>query len=201
MQLQCRQARCQLAHKAVCHGIARCLHAKLEWRPYSNGGCFAVNGTPMCANKGMLQDILRDRLGYRGLVVTDCNALEWMATAPPASRGYAQSLRNASALALAAGTDMTCKAPGVMPLNYTELREDLPADVVERATRHVLQLRIRRARSGTADAPQCLRLSSLACRRPFATIICRGEPSPASCLFVLQVCLTATELATQTLQL
>ncbi|KAL4423856.1 hypothetical protein ABPG75_001157 [Micractinium tetrahymenae] len=98
----------------------------------------------MCANRELLQGTLRDQLGFQGAVVTDCNALEWMAVQPPTSRGYAQNLRNASALALAAGTDMTCKTPRLKaPLNGTELEADLPADVIDRAARHVLQLRVR----------------------------------------------------------
>ncbi len=99
----------------------------------------------MCANDELLQGSLRHQLGYRGLIVTDCNGLEWMATPPPNSLGYAKSVRNASALALAAGTDMTCKAPGMPPLNSTELSEDLPAGVIDRAARNVLRLRIRQA--------------------------------------------------------
>ena len=37
----------------------------------------SVNGVPLCANK-LLQEQLRERMGFKGIVITDCGAIGMM---------------------------------------------------------------------------------------------------------------------------
>lgn len=64
----------------------------------------ALHGTPACADRHLLTDILRDDWGFKGFVVTDCDAVYDMThfhfSAPDAAHASAQALR--------AGTDLNC---------------------------------------------------------------------------------------------
>ena len=61
-----------------------------------------VNGVPSCANKPLLSDLLRDDWGFGGYVVSDCIAIQQIMT----THHYANSLEEAAAMALEAGTDL-----------------------------------------------------------------------------------------------
>ncbi len=58
-------------------------------------------GVPMTAHAGMLRGLLRERLGFQGLIVSDYNAI-----AELIQHGVAADLTEAAALALAAGIDI-----------------------------------------------------------------------------------------------
>ena len=60
-----------------------------------------VNGVPATANKWLLNDLLRQQWGFRGLVVSDYTALNELV-----AHGAGQNEADAARLALAAGTDM-----------------------------------------------------------------------------------------------
>lgn len=64
----------------------------------------AVDGTPACANKFLLQQTLRDAWKFRGYVTSDCGAVGDI------SKGHKFTSDNehGSAAAVAAGTDTTC---------------------------------------------------------------------------------------------
>jgi len=64
----------------------------------------ALDGTPACANTALLQDRLRRDWGFRGFVVTDCDAVEDMTLFHKTTPDDAE----ASARALQAGTDLNC---------------------------------------------------------------------------------------------
>lgn len=64
----------------------------------------ALDGTPACANTALLQDRLRGDWGFRGFVVTDCDAVEDMTLFHKTTPDDAE----ASARALQAGTDLNC---------------------------------------------------------------------------------------------
>ncbi|MGO9482481.1 MAG: glycoside hydrolase family 3 C-terminal domain-containing protein [Candidatus Kryptoniota bacterium] len=68
------------------------------------GAYNSVYGVPCTASKFLLTDILRDRWGFKGYVVSDCGAI-WDIYA---GHKYAPDLATASALAVKAGCDLTC---------------------------------------------------------------------------------------------
>ncbi len=76
-----------------------------EGKVYSIMGAYnSVNGAPACANKFLLDTVLRQKWGFKGYVVSDCGAIGDIFK----NHHYAQSQAVASALAVKAGCDLTC---------------------------------------------------------------------------------------------
>ncbi len=72
---------------------------------YSIMGAYsALDGVPDCASKFLLTDILRDKWGFKGYVVSDCGAIGDISY----GHKYAKTLAEASADAVKAGCDLTC---------------------------------------------------------------------------------------------
>ena len=90
-----------------------------------------LNGVPMTANKALLRDWLRGRLGFDGVVISDYNAI-----AELIRHGVAADLAEAAALALKAGVDI-----------------DMMAD----AYRHGLPIALQRGAVSVADIDQSVR--------------------------------------------
>ena len=66
-----------------------------------------INGTPLCANQYLLQDILRNHWDWNQdehYIVTDCTVVQYMVT----EHEWTNNVANASALAMRAGTDLQC---------------------------------------------------------------------------------------------
>ncbi len=68
------------------------------------GAYSAVNGTPACANKELIEDKLRGEWGFKGYFVSDCGALNdiWQ------HHHFAGNAEEAAAAALNAGCDLNC---------------------------------------------------------------------------------------------
>ena len=64
----------------------------------------SVNGVPSAANPLLLHDILRDTWGFKGYVVSDCDAVWDIAN----SHHWTSTTTEAAAKALLAGTDLNC---------------------------------------------------------------------------------------------
>ena len=73
-----------------------------------------LNGVPCTGNQYLFQDILRDRWGFGGMVLTDYTAIQEMVP-----HGYARNLKHASELAIDAGIDMDMISEGFV----THLKE------------------------------------------------------------------------------
>ena len=70
----------------------------------------SLNGTPLCANELMATQ-LRGRMGFEGIVITDCGAIDFMTSTHKwkhASNGSAYTAVEATAASLRAGTDLNC---------------------------------------------------------------------------------------------
>jgi beta-glucosidase len=63
-----------------------------------------VDGQPCAASPRLLQTILREEWGFTGFVVSDCGAIDDIYRA----HGFARSAEQAAALAVRAGTDLSC---------------------------------------------------------------------------------------------
>lgn len=64
----------------------------------------ALHGTPVCADNGLLGDILRKSWGFTGYVVSDCDAVDDMTK----FHYYRPDNAGSSAAAIRAGTDLDC---------------------------------------------------------------------------------------------
>ena len=97
-----------------------------------------VDGIPATANRWLMTDVLRDQWGFDGLLVTDYNSIGEMLP-----HGVA-GLREASAMALDAGTDMDMVSGGF----YGTLKEslekgDVDESEIDRACQRVLEAKYR----------------------------------------------------------
>jgi xylan 1,4-beta-xylosidase len=108
----------------------------------------AVNGVPSCASEYLLQNITRDYfgLGENQWITSDCDAVENIFN----PHNFTNSLANASALALHAGTDIDCGS------TYSEnLQTALNQNLVEESD--IVQALVRRygslVRLGYFDSP------------------------------------------------
>lgn len=64
-----------------------------------SSACYSVNGVPACANKHLLQDILRDEWGFNGYVISDEGAIEDIL----GNHKYTKSIPETAAAAVNAG--------------------------------------------------------------------------------------------------
>ena len=98
-----------------------------------------ISGVPASANHYTLTEILRERWGFDGLMVSDWDAVKQLI-----NQGYCADLKEASATALEAGVDMDMMSHG-----YDKYLEELVAEgkvpeaVVDEAVRRVLRLKFR----------------------------------------------------------
>lgn len=97
-----------------------------------------VYGDPACANRRLLQDILRDEWGFRGYVVSDCWALSDFVNGHRVSPDEA----DAAARALRAGTDLVC-GPEYRSLPEAVQRGAVTEAEVDTALARVLDTRFR----------------------------------------------------------
>jgi len=112
----------------------------------------SVRGEPACANH-LLFDTLRKKWGFKGYVVSDC----WAISDIHQGHGYVLALEQASALAVKAGTDLSC-GPEFRVLPLSVQNRLLSPSEVDLAVKHLFEARFR---LGTFDPPESVPWSKL----------------------------------------
>ncbi|MEQ7873000.1 beta-glucosidase BglX [Sphingomonas sp. ASV193] len=105
-----------------------------------------INGVPSNGNHWLMTDVLRDRWGFKGFVVSDYTGDEEMIAA-----GFAADRRDAARLAILAGVDMSMSS-GVYQEHLPALVRDgqVPLAIVDQSVRRVLAAK---AQVGLFDNP------------------------------------------------
>ncbi len=112
----------------------------------------AVRGEPACANH-LLFDLLRNKWGFKGYVVSDC----WAISDIHQGHGFVLTLEQAAALAVKAGTDLSC-GPEFSALPFAVRNRLLSNDDVDRAVKRLFEARFR---LGMFDPPDRVPWSKL----------------------------------------
>jgi beta-glucosidase len=112
----------------------------------------AVRGEPACANH-LLFDTLRNKWGFKGYVVSDC----WAISDLHQGHGYVLTLEQAAALAVKAGTDLSC-GPEFRALPFAVQNRLLSREDVDRAVKRLFAARFR---LGMFDLPDRVPWSKL----------------------------------------
>ncbi len=120
--------------------------AIMKGHAYSIMGAYnAVNGVPCNADTLLLTDLLRDKWGFKGYVVSDCGAIGDIFR----NHHYAPSMAAASADAVNAGCDLTCGT------EFTTLNQAVKQGLVSVAAidSAVTHLMLARFKLGMFDPP------------------------------------------------
>src|SRR5690606_18522606 len=98
-----------------------------------------VDGMPAAADERLLTELLRDRLGLKGVVVSDYYGISFLQT----RHQVAGSRGEAAALALRAGIDMELPTVRCYGTPLIELVKDgtVPEELLDRAAERVLTLK------------------------------------------------------------
>ena len=112
----------------------------------------AVRGEPACANH-LLFDTLRNKWGFKGYVVSDC----WAISDLHQGHGFVLTLEQAAALAVKAGTDLSC-GPEFAALPFAVRNRLLSNTDVDRAVKRLFEARFR---LGMFDPPERVPWSKL----------------------------------------
>jgi len=112
----------------------------------------SVRGEPACANH-FLFDMLRNNWGFKGYVVSDC----WAISDLHQGHGFVLTLEQAAALAVKAGTDLSC-GPEFGALPFAVRNRLLSNDDIDRAVQRLFEARFR---LGMFDPPDRVPWSKL----------------------------------------
>ena len=117
-------------HAAVKAGVGSAMSAYMD-----------LNDVPATGNRWLLHDVLRERWGFRGFVVSDANSVKSLRT-----HGYAKDLYDAAVLGIKSGVDMEM-AIGETAFSANLLtavqKGDLTAQQIEDAARPILEMKMR----------------------------------------------------------
>lgn len=97
----------------------------------------AINGVPCAADRFLLTSLLRDRWGFRGYVVSDCDAVACVYS----PHHYAATMPQAAALAMQAGCDLNCGNTLTKYLGRAVSLELVSEADIGRAVTHLLTVR------------------------------------------------------------
>ena len=97
-----------------------------------------INGVPVSGSKKHLSDILRDKLGFEGFVVSDWGAVEQLEHA-----GFAQSRRDCARIAVNAGVDLNmCDRCYIENLEDLVKNGDVDIAVIDTAVSRILCVKL-----------------------------------------------------------
>ena len=98
-----------------------------------------VDGIPSTGNDWLLKDILREEWGFDGMVVTD-----WNSSGEMIAHGFAEDLKDATAISINAGVDMDMMSWGYIQYVKQLIEEGkLSMDTIDNAVRNILKLKFR----------------------------------------------------------
>lgn len=98
-----------------------------------------VDGIPSTSNDWLLQDILRKEWGFDGMVVTD-----WNSSGEMIAHGFAEDLKDATAISINAGVDMDMMSWGYIQYVKQLVEEGrISMDTIDNAVRNILRLKFR----------------------------------------------------------
>ncbi len=109
-------------------------------------GYNALHGVPVCASDALLGQRLRSAWGFKGFVVSDCDAVDDMTK----FHFYRPDNAGSSAAALTAGTDLDC-GTAYADLGQAAARGEVSPAVIDRAVRRVFAARARLGMLGGDD--------------------------------------------------
>lgn len=98
-----------------------------------------INAVPATANKYLLQDLLRDKWEYDGLVVSDWNSIGELV-----NHGVSADLQDAAKKAVIAGSEIDMEASAYVEyLAGLVENGEIEESIIDEAVRHVLQLKFK----------------------------------------------------------
>ncbi|MBR3532327.1 MAG: glycoside hydrolase family 3 C-terminal domain-containing protein [Clostridiales bacterium] len=100
----------------------------------------SIDGTPLTANKKALRDILRDELGFDGIVVTDWDTVNYLVV----RQKVCKDINEASRAAASAGNDIIMCTSAFYDAVIEEVREGrLEEKILDDAVRHILSVKLK----------------------------------------------------------
>ena len=98
-----------------------------------------VDGIPSTGNDWLLKDILREEWGFDGMVVTD-----WNSSGEMIAHGFAEDLKDATAISINAGVDMDMMSWGYIQYVKQLVEEGrISMETIDNAVRNILRLKFR----------------------------------------------------------
>lgn len=96
-----------------------------------------IYGVPATGNKWLMRSVLRDKLGFDGVLISD-----WAAIGEMLAHGVARDLEQAAKLALEAGVDIDMMTPAYQKnLKYLVESQQISENLIDEAVLRVLQLK------------------------------------------------------------